>query len=179
MKNLLSWLKIYLNGPWHPSIQVAITKYQRLLLGGLQATVTYFSSSGHCKSEIRCQVGQFWWEPSSWLVDSPFSFTRIFIMHATMPLFRWSNHHDSAQGKGGIHPKAASWHSALWLGSCQHWSCYCRSQYSRNQAPHLENWRTQVYYAGQPRGVNTPIQSPQLRGYRVFYRQTVVGNTSC
>ena len=153
MKNLL-WLKIYLNGPQHPSIQVAITKYQRLLLGGLQTTVTYFSSSGDWKSEIKCQVGQFWWEPSSWLVESPF--------------FRWSNHHDSAQGKGGIHPKAASWHSALWLGSCQHWSCYCRSQYSRNQAPHSENWRTQVYYASQPRGVNTPIQSPQLRGYRVF-----------
>ena len=25
----------------------------------------------------------------------------------------------------------------------------------RNQAPHSESWRTQVYYAGLPRGVNT------------------------
>ena len=32
----------------------------------------------------------------------------------------------------------------------------CRNQYSRNQAPHSESWRTQVCYAGGPRGVNTP-----------------------
>ena len=25
----------------------------------------------------------------------------------------------------------------------------------RNHVPHLESWRTQVYYAGGPRGVNT------------------------
>ena len=34
------------------------------------------------------------------------------------------------------------------------------TQYSRNQAPHLESWRTQVYYAGGPRGVNTPSSEP-------------------
>ena len=77
--------------------------------------------AGGLRSDAR--LVRFWWEPSFWLVDSPFSFTRIFIKHSTMPLFRWSNHHDSAQGKGGIHLKAASWHSALWLESCQHWSC--------------------------------------------------------
>ena len=35
-----------------------------------------------------------------------------------------------------------------------------KTQYSRNQAPHLESWRTQVYYAGGPRGVNTPSSEP-------------------
>ena len=54
--NLHSWLKIYLNGPQHLSIQAAITKYQRL--GGLQTTDIYFSSSGGWRSEIRCQAGQ-------------------------------------------------------------------------------------------------------------------------
>ena len=31
----------------------------------------------------------------------------------------------------------------------------CRNQYLRNQAPHSESWRTQVYYNSRPRGVNT------------------------
>ena len=31
----------------------------------------------------------------------------------------------------------------------------CRKQYSRNQAPHLESWKTQDYYASRPRGVNS------------------------
>ena len=31
----------------------------------------------------------------------------------------------------------------------------CRNQSSRNQAPHSETWRTQVYYTGGPRGVST------------------------
>ena len=47
----------------------------------------------------------------------------------------------------------------------------CRNQYSRNQVPHLENWRTLVYYASGPRGVTKGLWS--------FNRQTVVGNTSC
>ena len=39
-------------------------------------------------------------------------------------------------------------------------SC-CRNQYLRNQAPHSESWRTQIYYAGGPRGVNTPSSEPK------------------
>ena len=34
------------------------------------------------------------------------------------------------------------------------WLC-CRNRYSRNQAPHSESGRTQVYYTGGPWGVNT------------------------
>ena len=49
----------------------------------------------------------------------------------------------------------------------------------RNQTPHSMSWRTRVYYAGGPRGVNTPSSEPQRKGLQSFYRQTVVGNTSC
>ena len=31
---------------------------------------------------------------------------------------------------------------------------------SRTQAPHPESWRTRVYYAGVPRGVNTFSSEP-------------------
>ena len=46
-------------------------------------------------------------------------------------------------------------------------SC-CRNQYSRKQAPHWESWRTQVYYAGGPRGVHTPSSEPQIKGLQRF-----------
>ena len=55
----------------------------------------------------------------------------------------------------------------------------CSVMLFRNQTPHSMNWRTQVYYAGGPRGVNTPSSEPQTKGLQSFYRQTVVGNTSC
>ena len=55
----------------------------------------------------------------------------------------------------------------------------CRNQCSRNQAPRSGSQRTQVYYAGRPRGVNTPGSEPRTKGLQGFYRQTVVGNTSC
>ena len=48
----------------------------------------------------------------------------------------------------------------------------CRNQYSRNQAPHSESWRTQVYYTGGPRGVNTPSSEPRTKGLQSFYTQT-------
>ena len=44
----------------------------------------------------------------------------------------------------------------------------CRNRDSRNQAPHSESWRTQVYYAGRPRGVNTPSSEPQTKGLQSF-----------
>ena len=34
-------------------------------------------------------------------------------------------------------------------------------------------------YASRPRGVNTPSSEPRTKGLQSFYRQTVVGNTSC
>ena len=55
----------------------------------------------------------------------------------------------------------------------------CRNQYSRNQAPHSDSWRTQVYYASRPRGFNIPSSESQTKGLQSFYRQTTVGNTSC
>ena len=58
------------------------------------------------------------------------------------------------------------------------WFC-CRNRYSRNQAPHSESWKTQVYYAGGPGGVNTLSSEPRTKGLQSFYRQTIVGNTSC
>ena len=66
-----------------------------------------------------------------------------------------------------------------WLES--HWGLQkcCKNQYLRNQAPHLESWRTQVYYTGRPRGVNTPSSEPRTKGLQSFYRQTRVGNTGC
>ena len=33
--------------------------------------------------------------------------------------------------------------------------------------------------AGGPRGVNTPSSEPRTQGLQSFYRQTVMGNTSC
>ena len=44
----------------------------------------------------------------------------------------------------------------------------CRNQYLRNQTPHLESWRTQVYYTGGPRGVNTPSSEHQKKGLQSF-----------
>ena len=48
----------------------------------------------------------------------------------------------------------------------------CRNQYSRSQVPHSESWRTQIYYAGGPSGVNTPSSEPQTKGLRSFYTRT-------
>ena len=55
-----------------------------------------------------------------------------------------------------------------------HWSLQkcCRNQYSRNQAPHSESSRTQVYYASGPRGVNSPSSEPQTKGLQSFYTWT-------
>ena len=47
----------------------------------------------------------------------------------------------------------------------------CRNQYLRNQTPHWENWRTQVYYA-EPRGVNTPSSEPRTDMLQSFHTQT-------
>ena len=50
-----------------------------------------------------------------------------------------------------------------WLES--HWSLQkcCRNQHLRNQALHLESWRTQVYYS-RARGVDTPSSELQQSG---------------
>ena len=55
----------------------------------------------------------------------------------------------------------------------------CRNQYSGNQAPHSESWRTQVYYTGGHNGVNISSCESQANGLQTFYRQAIVGNTSC
>ena len=43
----------------------------------------------------------------------------------------------------------------------------------------LRELENQVDYAGRPRGVNSPRSEPRTKGLQSFYRQTVVGNTSC
>ena len=48
----------------------------------------------------------------------------------------------------------------------------------RNQASHSENWRTQVYYAGRPRGVNTSSSEPQIKKLQSFYRQFITPDFS-
>ena len=69
----------------------------------------------------------------------------------------------SSQAKPPVRQlKRPAWLESRWsLQKC------CRNQYSRNQAPHSESWRTRVYYASGPREANTPSSEPQ-RGYRVF-----------
>ena len=63
--------------------------------------------------------------------------------------------------------KGPAWLESLWgLQKC------CRNQYLRNQAPHSESWRTQVYYASGPRGVNTLSSEPWTKGLQSFYTQT-------
>ena len=63
--------------------------------------------------------------------------------------------------------KGLAWLESRWdLQKC------CRNQSSRNQAPHLESWRIQVYYAGGPRGVNTPSSEPQTKGLQSSIKAT-------
>jgi len=68
---------------------------------------------------------------------------------------------------------------SLMNNEVEHLSHCRRNQYSRNQAPHSKSWRTQVYYAGRPRGVNSPSSEHWTKGLHSFYRQTIVGNTRC
>ena len=58
------------------------------------------------------------------------------------------------------------------LESCWGLQKCCRNQYSRNQTPDLESWRTQVYYTGGPRRVNTPSSEPPTKGLQSFYTWT-------
>ena len=50
---------------------------------------------------------------------------------------------------------------------------------SRNPVPHSESWRTQVYYASGPRGVNTPSSEPQTKGLQSVYTQTGMVKQVC
>ena len=76
----------------------------------------------------------------------------------------------------------------LWLwgqaSHCGGFSC-CRAGALALWKPVLERPSTtlaelenQVYYAGGPRGVNTPSSETQTKGLQ-FSRQTVVGNSRC
>ena len=70
--------------------------------------------------------------------------------------------------------KALAWLESRWgLQKC------CRNQYSRNQSPHLESWRTQVYYTSGPRGVNTPSSEHQTKGLQSFYTWTKMIKRVC
>ena len=49
------------------------------------------------------------------------------------------------------------------------WKCF---HCCRNQAPHSESWRTQVYYAGGPQEPNSPSSEPKTKGLQSFYTST-------
>ena len=76
-------------------------------------------------------------------------------------------------------PSPKSWwcHPTI-SSSVVHFSCW-RNQYSRNQAPHSDTWRTQVYYASGPRGVNTLSSEPWTKGLQSFYTRTVMFKWVC
>ena len=44
-----------------------------------------------------------------------------------------------------------------------------------NPTPHSESWKTQVYYASGPRGVNTPSSEPLTKGLQSFYKVGPLG----
>ena len=177
MKNLLSWLKIYLNGQGHLSIQAAISKYERL--GGLQTTDTYFSSSGGWRSEIRCQAGQV-------LVRTLFLACRLpFLIHQDL---HKAHYNDTVQViKSSWFSPGKGWYSSE--------SCFLTlSPVIRNlpalvlllQKPVIEKpsttlgklensgllcqWAQRSYHSNS---------EPPTKGLQSFYRQTIVGNTSC
>ena len=56
---------------------------------------------------------------------------------------------------------------------------YCRNQSSRNQAPHPESWRTQVYYTSGSRGVNSPSSEPWTKGLQSLYTRTAMIKRVC
>ena len=94
------------------------------------------------------------------------------VQKRTWNTVRW---HASSLIFGFLHSSMAEptvWRlkGLAWLESCWGLQKCCRNQYSRNQAPHSESWRTQVYYAGGPRGVNTPSSEPRTKGLQSFNR---------
>ena len=114
------------------------------------------------------------WGFAVWRVGTP-------VQKRTRNTIRW---HASSFISGFLcsslaKPPVRQLEGPAWLESRWGLQKCCRNQYSRNQAPHSESWRTQVYYTGRPRGVNTPSSEPWTKGLQSFYRQTIVGNTSC
>ena len=117
---------------------------------------------------------EYSWGSAIWRVRTP-------VQKRTQNTIRW---HASSFASGFLHSsltKPPVWRlkGLVWLESCWGLQKCCRNQYSRNQAPHLESWRIQVYYTSGPRGVNTPSSESGTKGLQSFNRQTVVGNTSC
>ena len=117
---------------------------------------------------------EYGWGSAVWRVGTP-------VQKRTRNTVRWRA---SSFISGFLHSSLAEppvWRlkGLAWLESRWGLQKCCRNQYSRNQAPHLESWRTQIYYASGPRGVNTPSSEPGTKGLQNFNRQTVVDNTSC
>ena len=59
------------------------------------------------------------------------------------------------------------------------YSCFIAETRNRETRAHLESWRTQAYYTDRPRDVNPSSSELRTKGLQSFYRQTIVGNTSC
>ena len=114
--------------------------------------------------ELVCPSSESSWGSGIWRVRTP-------VRKRTQNTIRWRA---SSFVSGSFCPnlaepsvrqlKGPAWLEFWWgLQKC------CRNQYSRNQAPHLESWTTQVYYPGGPRGVNTPSSEPRTKVLQSFY----------
>ena len=127
----------------------------------------------HWPRGLTWSCGHCWWvgQPLQWVqsgLGPPDS--RTLVRKRTWNTFRWrvSSFLSGFLCSSLAKPPVLWLKWTLWLESCRGLQQWCRNQYSGNQASHSERWRTQVYYAGGPRGVNTPSSEPQQRGYRAF-----------
>ena len=100
----------------------------------------------------------------------------VFLLYNTFPSNPQKLLHSLSSAAVLLHSDdalAVFWHlTSLFCDIMESFCC-------RNQAPRLESWRTPVYDASGPRGVNTPSSEPRTKGLQSCYRQTTVGNTSC
>ena len=105
------------------------------------------------------------WGSAKWRIGMP-------VWKRTRNTIRW---HASSFISGFLRSSAAEppvWqlNGLAWLESCWGLQKCCRNQYSRNQAPHSEIWRTLIYYASGPREVNSPSSELRTKGLQSFYR---------
>ena len=80
----------------------------------------------------------------------------------------------------------------VWTNGCDHQrskrgfnaqrevSPHCVAETSNRETKHhTQSWRTQVYYADGPRGVNTPSSEPPAKGLQSFYVWTSMIKQVC
>ena len=93
---------------------------------------------------------------------------RMPVQKRTWNTIRWCS---SSFVSGPLHSNPSPAEPPVWLSwleSHRGLQKCCRNQYSRNQAPHLESWRTQVYSLVGPEESTLQALCTKQRGYRVF-----------